>query len=231
MTDDIAPHPPAYGQSQPFEPQHYQPQSTNGLAVASMVLGIMWFYGVGAVLALVFGYRARRQIDRSQGAESGRGMATAGIVLGWVGVAGAVLVTALVIATAASVDSELERLEDAGDIAPAEPADPVPATDDDLTDTFGADLPAPEDFTLDVVVTSKQCFGSAGCSVVYDIDASWPAYADGDYDVIYEVRGGEDGPVIDTLEVTGDEYSYLPGFVGTASEGAELTAVATQVRP
>lgn len=61
----------------------------NGLAIASMVLGILWLYGVGAILALVFGYRAKLQIART--GQRGAGMATAGIVLGWVGVVGFVL--------------------------------------------------------------------------------------------------------------------------------------------
>jgi hypothetical protein len=54
------------------------------MAVASMVLGIVWVYWIGSVLALVFGYVALNQI-RERG-ESGSGMAMAGIVLGWVGV-------------------------------------------------------------------------------------------------------------------------------------------------
>ncbi len=64
---------------------------TNGLAIASLVLGIVWIYGIGSILALVFGYQAKGQIDRSGGRESGRGMAVAGIVLGWVGVGALVL--------------------------------------------------------------------------------------------------------------------------------------------
>ena len=59
---------------------------TNGLAIASMVLGILWLYWIGSILALIFGYQAKAQIDRSGGGEKGRGMAVAGIVLGWVGV-------------------------------------------------------------------------------------------------------------------------------------------------
>ena len=58
---------------------------TNGLAVASLVLGIVWLCWVGSILALIFGYTARGQIDRSAGTEAGRAMATAGIILGWVG--------------------------------------------------------------------------------------------------------------------------------------------------
>lgn len=67
------------------------PKSTNGMAVASMVLGILWIWWVGSILALVFGYMGKKQIDESGGAQSGRGMAIAGIVLGWVGVGTLVL--------------------------------------------------------------------------------------------------------------------------------------------
>jgi hypothetical protein len=52
-----------------------------------MVLGILWIYWLGSLLALIFGYIAKSQIDRSGGTQGGRGMAIAGIVLGWVGVA------------------------------------------------------------------------------------------------------------------------------------------------
>lgn len=65
--------------------QHASPK-TNGFAIASMVLGIIWIYWIGSILALVFGYIARGQIRRSQGTQSGEGMAIAGIVLGWIGV-------------------------------------------------------------------------------------------------------------------------------------------------
>jgi hypothetical protein len=62
------------------------PAKNNGLAIASLVLGILWIYWIGSILALVFGYMAKNQIDRSGGTQSGRGLAVAGIVLGWVGV-------------------------------------------------------------------------------------------------------------------------------------------------
>jgi len=63
-----------------------QPQRTNGMAIASMVLGIIWIYWIGSILALVFGYIAKKQISESRGTQTGGGMATAGIVLGWVGI-------------------------------------------------------------------------------------------------------------------------------------------------
>lgn len=70
---------------------------TNGMSIASLVLGILWLYGVGSILALIFGYKGKNEVDRSQGAQGGRGLAIAGIVLGWVGVAGAILSILLVL--------------------------------------------------------------------------------------------------------------------------------------
>jgi uncharacterized membrane protein len=70
---------------------------TNGLAIASVLLAVLWFAGIGAVLALVFGYRARREINNSAGRQTGSGLATAGIILGWIGitilVAGVILIS------------------------------------------------------------------------------------------------------------------------------------------
>ena len=69
----------------------YQPMreayrtTTNRLAVASLVLGLVWLGGLASVPALIFGHRAKRAIARSGGTQRGRGMATAGIVLGWIG--------------------------------------------------------------------------------------------------------------------------------------------------
>ena len=77
--------PPAYGQPPYGQPGYYQqPSSTNGFAIASVVLGILGLYWLGSILALVFGYVARRQIRA--GNQKGDGIAIAGIVLGWIGV-------------------------------------------------------------------------------------------------------------------------------------------------
>ncbi len=61
--------------------------NVNGFAIASMVLGIVWIYWIGSILAIVFGHIALRQIKESNGHRSGRGMAIAGLVLGYVGLA------------------------------------------------------------------------------------------------------------------------------------------------
>jgi hypothetical protein len=79
-----------YGQYPPPYPPSgaWAPQSTNGLAVASLILGIVgWLAcGVGSVLAIIFGFISHAQIRDSQGRQGGSGMAKAGIILGFVGV-------------------------------------------------------------------------------------------------------------------------------------------------
>jgi hypothetical protein len=62
-------------------------KETNGSAIVSVVLGVLWLAGIGSLLALVFGYQARRQIKNSAGSQKGSGLATAGIILGWIGIA------------------------------------------------------------------------------------------------------------------------------------------------
>jgi hypothetical protein len=76
--------PPGYAPP-PAVPYGYTTQSTNGFAVAALVTGILGFIGCFAwILALVFGYIGKHQIDQSHGTQKGRGMAVAGIVLGYV---------------------------------------------------------------------------------------------------------------------------------------------------
>jgi hypothetical protein len=48
-----------------------------------MVLGLLGFFGVTAILAVVFGHLALAQIKRSRGWQRGTGMALAGVILGW----------------------------------------------------------------------------------------------------------------------------------------------------
>ncbi|MBM4017524.1 MAG: DUF4190 domain-containing protein [Planctomycetes bacterium] len=83
------------------------PPRTSGLAVASLVLGITSIValtcccGTGfipAILAVVFGHVARHQIKHSQGRLDGGGLAIAGLVCGYVGLAWQVLVSLMVLA-------------------------------------------------------------------------------------------------------------------------------------
>ncbi len=60
---------------------------TSTLALASLILGIGGFTFlplIGSIAALVTGYAARKETRAVPPAASGDGLATAGIVLGWV---------------------------------------------------------------------------------------------------------------------------------------------------
>ena len=71
--------PPGYGYGYGYGPI----QRTNGLAVASLVCSFLfWLWGLGAILAIVFGFIARSQIKRSGGTQKGAGLALAGIIIG-----------------------------------------------------------------------------------------------------------------------------------------------------
>ena len=87
LTADVSP-PPALPPQPAGRPTFVRATArTNGLAIASLVLGLLWITWIGSVLAVVFGHVALRQIARAEGGEAGRGMAIAGLVLGYIGLA------------------------------------------------------------------------------------------------------------------------------------------------
>lgn len=55
---------------------------TEGLAVISIILSLLWLFGIGSIAGIVTGFVARRRIKRSGGSRTGSGLALAGIVLG-----------------------------------------------------------------------------------------------------------------------------------------------------
>ena len=59
-----------------------------------MVLGILWLAEIGSILAVIFGHVALSQIRKDPSIQ-GRGMAVAGVVLGWVGL-GVLLIVLIV---------------------------------------------------------------------------------------------------------------------------------------
>lgn len=89
---------PSYGY-----PPAAAPPPTNGMAIASMVISIVGIlglcgYGLGGyigVLGAILGHVAKKQI-RERG-ENGDGMALAGIILGWIATAIALIATVAII--------------------------------------------------------------------------------------------------------------------------------------
>ena len=92
----------------PYAYGAYPARKTNGLAVASLILSIVGFLWllplIGSLAGAIMGHIALGQIKRT--GESGRGMALAGVIIGWAGVAlvvlGVVLLFVIIAASAAS---------------------------------------------------------------------------------------------------------------------------------
>jgi hypothetical protein len=94
--------PPPYQQS--FRPQAAK---TNGLAIAALVCGILWGFGLLAIAAIILGVIARKQI--AERGEGGSGLATAGIVLGALGVFGMIVLSLGAASVSNSVKENLDE--------------------------------------------------------------------------------------------------------------------------
>ena len=63
------------------------PEKTSGMAIASLIFGILFPFFPLSIPAVVFGHVALSQIKKSAGRLGGRGLAIAGLVLGYLGIA------------------------------------------------------------------------------------------------------------------------------------------------
>lgn len=117
--------------------------------------------------------------------------------------------------------------------------DGLPVIPDEVTDEPEQDTvyvtPVASDFTVELKVKSKDCFGSAGCLVTVSPDLSYDGLTseldpDAYIEITYEITGDEDGPVIKTLELTnGDDVTYNDVVLSTSSSSVEPEAEVTDV--
>lgn len=63
------------------------PEKTSGLAIASLIFGLLFLFFPLSIVAIVFGHISLSQIKKSAGRLGGKGLAIAGLVLGYLGVA------------------------------------------------------------------------------------------------------------------------------------------------
>jgi hypothetical protein len=92
---------PAYGQT---APAYGQPTGakTNTLAIISLVAsiaGIVILWGIGSIVGVICGHISLSQIKKT--GEQGRGMAVAGLIVGYIGIALAIIGTIIAIALSA----------------------------------------------------------------------------------------------------------------------------------
>jgi len=69
-------------------PPHAGPTETSGKAIASLICGIFFLIFPAAVAAIILGHLSISEISKSAGRLTGRGLATAGLVLGYFGAVG-----------------------------------------------------------------------------------------------------------------------------------------------
>ena len=85
-------------ESYPYTSPPAEPQNS-GLAIGSLIASIAGLFIpiVGGIVGLILGYMAKKQIRESDGTLKGGGMATAGIILGWIEVALPVLAICVIV--------------------------------------------------------------------------------------------------------------------------------------
>ncbi|MBB0245838.1 DUF4190 domain-containing protein [Streptomyces alkaliphilus] len=82
------PAPMPYAPARPWSPVPAPPPQTNGSAVGALVCGVLcpFTWGVTSIPAVILGHKARSDVRRT--GEKGDGMALAGLILGYLTLAG-----------------------------------------------------------------------------------------------------------------------------------------------
>lgn len=92
---------------------------------------------------------------------------------------------------------------------------------------------AASDITLTPQITGKECFGSAGCNLTIKVKLAYDGPAldpDGTWMVTYEIKGGEDGPLIGSFDMMGDRtYEVNEEIIGTRSSKTKISIKVTGV--
>jgi len=97
QTDPPLPPVPSTGQGPP--PFYPAAPQTNGMAIASLVLGIVSLacsQCITAIPGVIFGHIALKQIRESGGTQGGRGLAIGGLVTGYISLGIVVIVYAII---------------------------------------------------------------------------------------------------------------------------------------
>lgn len=92
---------------------------------------------------------------------------------------------------------------------------------------------APRNLKIGLKTRQKECFGSAGCNITVQVDPNYVGNQDasvGSWEITYEIRGGEDGPIIETMTLENGTFTFPEEqFISTSSTATELEAVVTEV--
>ncbi|MCX5000902.1 hypothetical protein [Streptomyces longwoodensis] len=150
-----------------------------------------------------------------------------------IGAAAAVI--AAVIGTGIIVVQAVDNDDKAATSSPTASASVEAITDEPAPEpTYYVDLHA-DSFTITLRTTRKQCFGSAGCNVTVEPNLAYLGESenidpDATYDITYEIKGDESGPVIGTAQLSDrTTLNYTPSMINTASSGTKVSVRITDI--
>ncbi|WP_436946092.1 hypothetical protein [Streptomyces sp. SudanB25_2051] len=153
----------------------------------------------------------------------GTGIATSGVVA---------LILFLTIGGSRASDAPAVAVSPSASTTPAAAATAQEATE--APEEVFNSTPGAGDFTMTLKITSKQCFGSAGCNLTVEPQVSYagllPLDPGKEYSLTYEVHGSEDGSIIQTMELSDQtSLSYRPTVLTTSTSKTKLTVEVTDV--
>ena len=115
-------------------------------------------------------------------------------------------------------------------------SDVSPASDDSASSDPEPSFyhPTKSDFRAMLKVTSRSCFGSAGCNLEYKLGIAWEGPTgvtlDKSYDVYLRVTGGDMGVDTQTITVSRKlRYRPIDGYGSTGSTSARLHASVVRI--
>ena len=190
---------------------------TNGLAIASLVLSLLWFAGLGSLLAIIFALSARRSIKRSQGREAGDSLAIAGLVIGILGVLGSVLFFGAV----AAVNHEVNAYNQTGHVSSAGAGSatttPTAGSSGSTLTTSGGDRVTVQQVTFNPPMQTS--------------DFLLPTPSSGNVYFGAEIQGCADHTQLDLTPIWWSVYDaqgnkFLPDLLGTASANPTIPSSA-----
>jgi hypothetical protein len=146
--------------------------------------------------------------------------------------------TAAIIAAVVATGIIVVQTRDHDDSKPATTASSTPdtgiaaAATEDSEPTYTT-LDA-DSFSMTLKTKSRQCFGSAGCNVTVEPDLTYTGLGEIDpdavYEITYEIRGDESGPVIQTATLSNQtSLNYRPSVISTASASTKVSVEITDV--
>jgi hypothetical protein len=90
---------------------------------------------------------------------------------------------------------------------------------------------SPEDVKITLKVKSKQCFGDFGCNVTVSPEVTLlNEPGEGQiYEITFKAYGDENGPIVETVTMTGREVSSTELFLTTPRSSTKIYADVTEV--